>query len=110
MGDSTSTPLSNAYMTKFETDTLTQYRNLHNLPHIPPAPPPPSVILFWFRQAHDTMLAIHRDHVTSFHTFLNAVHSNIKWTFESEEGGHISMLDLTIIRQPDGRMEFDVYR
>jgi hypothetical protein len=42
---------------------------------------PVSIILFWFRQADDTMMAIHRDHVTHFHAFLNSVHENIKWTF-----------------------------
>jgi hypothetical protein len=38
----------------------------------------PSVILFWFRQADNTMTAIHRDHVASFFKFLNSVHPNIK--------------------------------
>jgi hypothetical protein len=56
------------------------------------------------------MTAIYRDHVASFHTFLNSVHDNIKWTFKGEVDGRINMLDLTIIRQPDGTLEFDVYR
>jgi hypothetical protein len=90
--------------------TLTQYRNLHDPPHIPPAPPLPSVILFWFRQADNTMTAIHRDHVAPFHTFLNSIHDNIKWTFKDEVDGQINMLDLTILRQPDRSLEFDVYR
>jgi hypothetical protein len=110
MGDSTSTPISNAYMSDFEKDVLTRYRNLHKPPHIPSAPSPPSVILFWFHQADDTMTAIHCDHVAPFHTFLNSIHANIKWTFEGEEGGRINMLDLPILRQPDGSLEFDVYR
>jgi hypothetical protein len=56
------------------------------------------------------MTAIHRDHVATFHAFLNSVHENIKWTFESEVDGRINMLDLTILRQPDGSLEFDVFR
>jgi hypothetical protein len=59
------------------------------------------------------MTAIHRDHVTSFLSFLaflNSVNENIKWTFESEVGSRIDMLDLTILRQPDGSLEFDVFR
>jgi hypothetical protein len=75
MGDPTSTPVSNAYMTEFEKDILTRYRLIHNPLHIPPAPPPVSVILFWFCQADDTMTAIYRDHVAPF---LNSVHENIK--------------------------------
>jgi hypothetical protein len=39
MGDSTSTPISNAYMSDFEKDILTKYRHLHDPPHIPPPPP-----------------------------------------------------------------------
>jgi hypothetical protein len=66
--------------------------------------------LFWFRQADDTMTAIHRDHVTSFLAFLNAVHEKIKWTYETEKDGRIDMLDLTILRQLDGTLQFDVFR
>jgi hypothetical protein len=51
-----------------------------------------SVILFWFRQADNTMTAIHGDHVARFHAFLNSVHENIKWTFESKVDGCIDML------------------
>ena len=32
MGDSTSTPVSNAYMTEFEKDILTRYRHIHDPP------------------------------------------------------------------------------
>jgi hypothetical protein len=32
MGDSTSTPVSNAYMTEFEKDVLTRYRHIHDPP------------------------------------------------------------------------------
>jgi hypothetical protein len=136
MGDTTSTPFANAYMTEFETDVLTTYRNRHDPLAIPPAaaaptgapptdqptipptaaaptgvpptnqPPAPSVILFCFCQADDTMTAIHCDHATHF---LNSIHGNIKWTFEGKEDGKINMLDLTILRQPNGTLEFDVY-
>jgi hypothetical protein len=112
MGDPTSTPVSNAFMTEFEIDALARYRLIHDPPpHTPPTPPPPiSVILFWFRQADDTMTAIYRDHVASFLAFLNSIQEKIKWTFETEVDGCIDMLDLTILRQQDGTLEFDVYR
>jgi hypothetical protein len=107
MGDSTSSPLSNAFMTDYEHDALSTYRSLHDLPANPPAvvsptgtPPsaqpatPPSVILFWFRQADDTMTAIHRDHVAPFFDYLNSIHPKIQWTFEQEKDGRIDMLEL----------------
>jgi hypothetical protein len=72
--------------------------------------PPISIILFWFRQADDTMTAIQHDHVTSFLAFFNAIHEKIKWTYETEVNGRINILDLTILRQQDGTLEFDVYR
>jgi hypothetical protein len=106
MGCPTSSPVSNAFMTEFKTDALARYRLIHD----PPTPPPISVILFWFRQADDTMTAIHRDHVTSFLAFLNAIHKKIQWTYETENSGRIDMLDLTILRQQDGTLEFDVFR
>jgi hypothetical protein len=56
------------------------------------------------------MTAIHRDHVTSFLAFLNAVHEKIQWTYETESNGRIDMLDLTILRQQDGTLKFDVFR
>jgi hypothetical protein len=46
----------------------------------------------------------------SFLAFLNAVHEKIKWTYERELNSHIDMLDLTILRQQDGTLEFDVFR
>jgi hypothetical protein len=46
----------------------------------------------------ELLTAIHCDHVAPFHSFLNSVHENIKWTFESEVDGGINMLDLTILR------------
>ena len=41
---------------------------------------------------------------------INAIHPDIKWTKEVEEDGHIHMLDVDILRKPDGRLDFDVFR
>jgi hypothetical protein len=56
------------------------------------------------------MTAIHRDHVASFLAFLNYIQEKIKWTFETEVDGCIDMLNLTILRQQDGNLKFDVFR
>jgi hypothetical protein len=107
MGDGTSSPMSNAFMTKYEKNALTTYRNLHD---DPTAVSTISIIQFWFRQADDTLTSIHRDHADRFFDYINTIHPSIKWTSEREVNGKISMLDLTILRQPDGTFHFDVYR
>jgi hypothetical protein len=65
--------------------------------------------MFRYRQADDTLCAIHRDHIEPIHTFLNSLHPNIKWTKELEVNRRITMLDVTIIRQSDGNLQSDVY-
>jgi hypothetical protein len=132
MGDGTSSPLSNAFMGDFEEAALTKYCTLHDPPLSPAStstivegdlPLPPltstngtpqqpiiSVIQFWYCQADDTLTSIHCDNEEPFFNFLNSQHHKIKWTRKKKEDGKISMLDLTIICQPDGKLEFDVYR
>ena len=87
MGKSTSSPLSDIFMEDFE-----------------------AKVLFWLRKADDTLIAIHNDHIQPFHDYLNSIHSGIQWTREVEQDGWIAMLDVTIIRNPDGWLDFDVYR
>ena len=71
---------------------------------------PTDVILFWLRKADDTLTAIHKDHITPFFTFINSIHPDIKWTKEEEKDGNIAMLDVSIHRNTDGSLTFDVYR
>ena len=104
MGKSTSSPLSDIYMEAFEQSALANY------PTGDANTNPSDVILFWLRKADDTLVAIHKDHIESLHTYLNSIHADIKWTKEIEKDGRIAMLDVTIIRNPNGSLDFDVYR
>lgn len=103
MGSSTSSPLSDIFMEDFEEAALANYpTGDENLS-------PSEVILFWFRKADDTIIAIRNDHVDTFHNYLNSIHPDIQWTKEVEQDGRINMLDVTIIHKDDGSLDFDVY-
>ena len=39
-----------------------------------------------------------------------SIHPDINWTKEVEQEGRIAMLDVSIIRNADGTLDFDVYR
>ena len=104
MGKSTSSPLSDIFMEDFEAAALANYptgdSNIH----------PSEVILFWLRKADDTLVAIHNDHIQPLHDYLNSIHPDIKWTKEVEKDGRIAMLDVTILHNNNGTLDFDVYR
>ena len=104
MGKSTSSPLADIYMEDFEAKALSNYSTGDSNTN------PTDVILFWFRKADDTLVAAHNDHIQPLHNFLNSIHPDIKWTQEVEKEGRIAMLDVTIIRNADGTLDFDVYR
>ena len=104
MGKSTSSPLADIFMEDFETAALANYPTGDN--NISPS----EIILFWLRKADDTLVAIHNDHIQPLHDYLNSIHPDIKWTKEVEADGKIAMLDVTIIHNQDGSLDFDVYR
>ena len=104
MGKSTSSPLSDIYMEEFEQAALANYPTGDS--NITPS----DVILFWFRKADDTIMAIHNDHIQPLHDYLNSIHPDVQWTKEIEEDRRIAMLDVTIIRNDNGTLDFDVYR
>ena len=104
MGKSTSSPLSDIYMEDFEKAALTNY------PTGDATIRPTNAILFWLRKADNTIMAIHNDRIKSLHTYLNSIHTDVQWTKEIETNGRIAMLDVTIIRNTNGTLDFDVYR
>ena len=104
MGKSTSSPLSDVFMEDFEEAALANYPTGDDNIH------PTDLILFWFRKADDTIIAIHNDHIQPLNTYLDSIHPDIKWTKEVEQNGRIAMLDVTIIHNTDGTLDFDVYR
>ena len=104
MGKSTSSPLSDIYMEEFEAHVNANYPTGDNNTS------PKDIILFWYRKADDTITAIRNDHIDTFHTYLNSIHPAIKWTKEVEQNGRIAMLDVQLIRNSNGSIDFDVYR
>ena len=92
-----SSPLADIFMENFEQNAIATFS--HN-----------DAILFWVRNADDTLTAIHKDHSDALFTHINSLHPDIKWTKEEEIDGKISMLDVEIQRNPDGTLAFDVYR
>ena len=62
------------------------------------------------RKADDTLVAVHNDHIQRLHNYLNLIHPDIKWTKEIEKDGRIAMLNVTVIHNSNGTLDFDVYR
>ena len=57
MGKSTSSPLSDIFMEDFKEAALTNY------PTGDSSINPREVILWWYRKADDTLVAVHNDHI-----------------------------------------------
>ena len=71
------------------------------------APNPPK---WWFRYVDDSHVCIKREHVDEFHSHLNSINTNIKFTIETESEGSIAFLDTKTTRQDDGSITVSVYR
>ena len=81
---------------------------LFNYPAGDPNINPSDVMLFCLRNAEDTLIAIHNDHIQPFHDYLKSIHPYVKWSKEVEKDGRIAMLDVTTIHNPDETLSFDV--
>jgi hypothetical protein len=68
------------------------------------------MIGLWYRYVDDTFTFIRKDCVEEVLERLNGFHPNIKFTFEKEENGRISFLDVAVIKKPDGSFDTDVHR
>ena len=71
------------------------------------APYPPK---WWFRYVDDSHVCVRREHVDEFHSHLNSINTNIKFTIEIESEGSIAFLDTKTTRQDDGSITVSVYR
>ena len=71
------------------------------------APNPPK---WWFRYVDDSHVCVKREHVDEFHSHLNSINTNIKFTIEIESEGSIAFLDTKTTRQDDGSITVSVYR
>ena len=65
---------------------------------------------WWFRYVDDSHVCTKREHVNEFHSHLNSINTNIKFTIEIEPEGSIAFLDTKTTRQDDGSITVSVYR
>ena len=63
-----------------------------------------------FRYVDDSHVCAKREHVDEFHSHLNSVNANIKFTIEIASEGSIAFLDTKTTRQDDGSITVSVYR
>ena len=97
MGSPLSPVIANFFMEDFENKALEQAT--HKL-------------TCWYRYVDDTFaIWPHgRERLTEFLDHLNGLHSNIKFTMEIEEEGHLPFLDVDIYKRTDGSLGHKVYR
>jgi hypothetical protein len=82
----------------------------HHLHSQNPSTTSVDVLQCWFQKADDMFTSIDKNHIHPFCAFLNNIHPDIQWTLEIEKERRFNMLDVTIIRDQDGHLEFEVYR
>ncbi|BHF80266.1 hypothetical protein SprV_0702339000 [Sparganum proliferum] len=66
--------------------------------------------VFWRRYADDTFVIVKKDMLQHFHSLLNAVFPDIKFTREEEQEQQLPFLDVLVRRNLNGELEMTVYR
>ena len=67
-------------------------------------------IYFWRRYVDDTFTFVKEESITFVLEQLNSYHPNLQFTYELENAGKLSFLDILVIRQKNNRFETTVYR
>eukprot|EP01025_Chloroclados_australasicus_P052573 TRINITY_DN6132_c0_g1_i5.p1 TRINITY_DN6132_c0_g1~~TRINITY_DN6132_c0_g1_i5.p1 ORF type:complete len:422 (+),score=0.51 TRINITY_DN6132_c0_g1_i5:431-1696(+) len=95
MGKPTSPAISNIYMQKFEEEFFKDY---------------PDFVRVWKRYLNDIFIIIDKSKFDDFFDKLNRFDSNIKFSHELEQNGRLNILDMTLFRTKDNRINTKVYR
>ncbi|BHF70548.1 hypothetical protein SprV_0301360000 [Sparganum proliferum] len=66
--------------------------------------------VFWRRYVDDTFVIVRKDMLQHFHSLLNAVFPDIKFTREEEQEQQLPFLDVLVRRNLNGELETTVYR
>ncbi|BHF81095.1 hypothetical protein SprV_0702422500 [Sparganum proliferum] len=66
--------------------------------------------VLWRRYVDDTFAIVKKDMLQHFHSLLNAVFPDIKFTREEEQEQQLPFLDVFVRRNPNGKLETTVYR
>lgn len=67
-------------------------------------------ILLWRRYVDDCFVIVRNDQIDPLLSFINSINDNIKFTCELEQNSKLPFLDLLIMRNNDGSLNFTVYR
>ncbi len=64
----------------------------------------------WLRYVDDTFVIINSNDLEHFHTIINSMDTNIKFSREEEQHIQLSFLDVLVQRHGDGKINSGVYR
>ena len=67
-------------------------------------------LYFWRRYANDTFTVVKEESITFVLEQLDSYHPNLQFTFELENVGKLSFLDILVIRQSNNKFQTPVYR
>ena len=67
-------------------------------------------ILLWKRYVDDCIAIIKTSDIEKFLEHINSIDNSIQFTIEKENNNQLPFLDVNIIRLPDGKVKFKVYR
>ena len=95
MGSPVSPIVANLYMEYFE------LKAIESSPHKP---------RLWYRYVDDTFVIINKQHINDFHSHINQVDENIKFTIEPQQEGKIPFLDIYIIVDEQQKLKTKVFR
>ena len=95
MGSPVSVTVANLVMESVEERALSTYQS--------PVP-------FWKRYVDDTVTALPRDQVKTFHSHLNTIEASIQFTVEEETDNTLPFLDTKITHHIDGSLTTTVFR
>ena len=69
-----------------------------------------NILYFWRRYVDDTFTSVKEASITFVLEQLNSYHPNLKFTYELENAGKLSFLDILVIRQSNNKFETTVCR
>ncbi len=67
-------------------------------------------IRLWLSSVDDTFVILKRNDLEHFHTIINSMNANIKFSREEEQNNQLPFLDVLIKRRRDGKINTSVYR
>ena len=95
MGSPVSVVISEIVMQRIERDILSRISDFCPL---------------WIRYVDDVLAVLPSNMIDSTLDIINSINNDIQFTVEKEESGRINFLDMKIIHQSDGHLNFGIFR